>query len=258
VNARRIKAGIGRRIPRQPFRYVLPYRPVRGFVRFWLSVVAADPEKRRAMRRLLEVHQDAYDWVDLGAISYDGGVHAKHRLTGYHDFFVARVRPGERVLDVGCGKGELAADLAERAGATVVGIDVSRRSLEFARSHFSHPRLTFLEADALEYVPEEPFDVVVMSNVLEHLDPRVELLRRLARTTRTGRLLIRVPVLERDWTVPLQKELGLPYFSEPTHVIEYDPDSLRAELAEAGLEVVDLKQVWGELWAEVRPAEDRG
>ena len=97
-----------------------------------------------------------------------------------------------------------------------------------------------------------------MSNVLEHVEPRIELLGRLARTTQAARMLVRVPVLDRDWTVPLRKELGLPYFSEPTHVIEYDPDSLRAELAEAGLEVVDLKQVWGELWVEARPAVSGG
>jgi len=38
-------------------------------------------------------------------------------------------------------------------------------------------------------------------------------------------------------------------------VTEYDPDGLRAELREAGLEVVELEQVWGELWAEARPRE---
>jgi 2-polyprenyl-3-methyl-5-hydroxy-6-metoxy-1,4-benzoquinol methylase len=74
------------------------------------------------MRRLLQAYQDAYVGIDLGAIAYDEGVHAKHRLTRYHDFFVERIRPGERVLDVGCGKGELAHDIAERSGATVVAI----------------------------------------------------------------------------------------------------------------------------------------
>ncbi len=249
-----IAAGVSRRVPRRPFRVVLPYPVLRPFFRFWLSVVGADPDPRRATRRLLEVHQDAYDRVDLAAIRYDGGVHAKHRLTRYHDFFVERVQPGERVLDVGCGKGELAYDLAERAEAVVVGIDVNPWSLAFARERFAHPRVTFVEADALTYEPGAPFDAVVMSNVLEHIEPRVELLRRLVATMKPERVLIRVPVLRRDWVVPLREELGLPHFSEETHVTEYDVEQLEAELQAAGLRVAELIQVWSELWVDARPA----
>src|SRR5204862_6804994 len=113
-----------------------------------------------------------------------GGVHAKHRLTAYHDFFVQRVEPRERVLDVGCGKGELALDLAERTGAHVVGVDVSPRYLAFARERSSHPNVEYVEADVLTWRPEEPFDAVVLSNVLEHVDRRVELLPPLVDTAR--------------------------------------------------------------------------
>ena len=52
--------------------------------------------------------------VDLGAIDYDDGVHAKHRLTALPRLLRRPHRRGERVLDVGCGKGELAHDIAER------------------------------------------------------------------------------------------------------------------------------------------------
>lgn len=254
LGPRRVAAGLARRLPRRPFRYLLPYALVRPIARFWLTVVAADRDPRRAMRRLLEVHQDAYDQVDLGAIRYDGGVHAKHRLTRYHDFFVERINPGERVLDVGCGKGELAYDIADRAGAIVVGIDVNPWSLGFARERFAHPGVTYVEADVHGYEPEAPFDAVVMSNVLEHIEDRVELLRHLLETARPRRLLVRVPVLARDWIVPLRKELGLRYFGEETHVTEYDREQLREELAQAGFELTELVEVWSELWAEARPA----
>jgi SAM-dependent methyltransferase len=253
LTPRRAVAGVARRIPRRPFVYLLPYRPLRPLVRFWVSVVGAHPDRRLAARRVLEVYQDVYEQLDQAAIRHDDGVHAKHRLMRYHDFFVERVRRGERVLDVGCGKGELAADLVERAGATVVGIDFDPSMLEFARTRFSRPELTFLDADAASDLPEGPFDVVVLSNVLEHVEDRVGLLRRLVETARPSRVLVRVPILDRDWTVPFRRELGLPYFSDPGHFTEYDPDSLRAELAQAGLEIDELQQVWGELWAAARP-----
>ena len=243
-----------RRVPRAPFRFVLPVRPLRAFFRFWLSVLAAGPDTRRAARNLLIAYDDVYRQLDQAAIRYDDGVHAKHRLTAYHDFFVDRVRPGERVLDIGCGKGELAHDLVVRAGATVVGIDSNPHHLAFARSHFVGEGIEFREGDAVEELPEGHFDAVVLSNVLEHLDGRVELLRRIVASARPQRVLFRVPVLARDWTVPLRREVGLPYYWEPDHRIEYDPEGFRAELAEAGLRVTELDVVWGEIWAAAEPA----
>ncbi len=251
---RRLAAAAARRIPRAPFRFVLPGGLLRPVFRFWLSVVQAQPDARKAVRELLELEQAAYEAVDLAAIRYDDGVHVKHRLTRYHEFFVERVRSGERVLDVGCGKGELAFDLVVRSGAAVVGVDNNPHHLAFARSHFASDRLSLVEADVLESLPAGHFDVVVLSNVLEHVERRVELLRSIVGSATPSRVLVRVPLYARDWTVPLRQEVGLPYFSDPTHHVEYDPDGFRAELAEAGLAVGELIQVWGEIWATAEPA----
>jgi 2-polyprenyl-3-methyl-5-hydroxy-6-metoxy-1,4-benzoquinol methylase len=221
--------------------------------RAWLSAVARR-EPEAALRRLLPAYDRMLARIDLLAIELDGGVHAKHRLTGYHDFFVDRIRSGERVLDVGCGKGELALDIARRARARVTGIDLNESSLAFARSRAADVDIEFVRADALEWLPPGPYDVVVLSNVLEHLAPRVELLTRLREAARPSRVLIRVPSVERDWLVPLRRELGLWYFSDPTHETEYTPDSLREELARAGFDLAELVQRWGELWAVAAPA----
>jgi SAM-dependent methyltransferase len=229
---------------------LFPFGPSRALFRLWSSVIRAQPDTRNAMRELLQVYEDAYHAMDRGAIAYDGGVHVKHRLTRYHDFFVERVRPGERVLDIGCGKGELAYDLAARAGVTVVAIDRARWALEFARANFSHPRVRYVESDALTYEDNAPFDAAVLSNVLEHIGPRVDLLRSLRERSRAGRLLIRVPMIERDWVVPLRRELALPHFSDPEHEVEYTPELLRAELEAAGWTAGEPIIVWGEIWLE--------
>jgi SAM-dependent methyltransferase len=247
---RRIVRGVGRRVPLRPLRPLFPYRVWRPLFRLWLGTIRAQSDRRKAMRQLLQVYDDAYVGVDFGAIDYDEGVHAKHRLTRYHDFFVERIRPDERVLDVGCGKGELAHDIAERSGATVIAIDASPWMLEFARERFSHPRVTYVQADAVGYEPEEPVDTAVLSNVLEHIGPRVELLRALREGAGARRLLLRVPVQDRDWTVPLRRELGLPHFSDPEHKVEYDTGLLRDELAAAGWEMDEPLLNWGEIWAE--------
>lgn len=253
----RVAGGVGRRVPLRPVRLLFPYAVWRPLFRLWLGTVRAQGDHTKAMRELLEIYQDAYAGVDLGAIDYDGGVHAKHRLTHYHDFFVERIAGNERVLDVGCGKGELAYDIAERAGATVTAIDASPWMLEFARKRSAHPRVTYVQADAVGYEPREPVDVAVLSNLLEHIGPRIELLRGLRERARARRLLIRVPTLDRDWTVPLRREVGLPHFSDPEHKVEYTPGLLRAELAEGGWRMGEPQLGWGEIWVEASAEQPR-
>jgi SAM-dependent methyltransferase len=247
---RRIAGGVSRRVPLRPLRILFPYRAWRGVFRLWLATIAAQPDRAKAARELLGVHADAYAGLDRGAIRLGGGVHPKHRLTGYHDFFVERIAPGERVLDVGCGIGSVAFDLATRARATVVAIDVSPWALEVARERHAHPAIEYVQADARSFVPDRPIDVAVLSNVLEHVDARSELLRGLFERAGVRRLLVRVPSVERDWTVPLRRELGLDYFSDPEHEIEYTPEILRAELLEAGWEMGEPVLRWGEIWVE--------
>ena len=188
------------------------------------------------------------------AVRYGQGVHPKHRLTRYHDFFVARVKPGQRVLDVGCGNGYLAHRLAADAGAEVLGVDILPANIEKARKLHAHPRARFETGDILRAVPAGGFDVVVMSNVLEHLPDRAALLRRLAAETGASSFLIRVPDFERDWSVPLKKELGIDWRSDSTHETEHTIAEFEAEIAQAGLRIRELRAVWGEIWAALTPA----
>jgi SAM-dependent methyltransferase len=231
-------------------------RLVDALVRLWSGAVARRRDPGDALRALLSLHDELFRRIDVLAIELDGGVHAKHRIMRYHDFFVERVHPGESVLDVGCGKGELAHDLVVRARASVTGIDVNTASLDFARSHFTSDRIEFVEADARSWEPDRSFDAVVLSNVLEHIEDRIGLLRRLATAARPKRFLLRVPVLERDWSVGLRRDLGLFHFSDPTHETEYDREQLISELAAAGLEAREIEQRWGELWAVAEPRTD--
>jgi trans-aconitate methyltransferase len=75
-------------------------------------------------------------------------------------------RPGERILDLGCGTGTLSAVIAD-SGAEVVGIDAAEPMVEQARKQY--PDLTFEVADAREYDPDA-FDAV-FSNAALHWIP---------------------------------------------------------------------------------------
>lgn len=79
-------------------------------------------------------------------------------------------RPGERVLDLGAGTGDLTAQLAA-AGADPVGLDASREMVSAAT--LKHPNLTFVVGDGQELSYVEEFDAV-FSNATLHWMPRAE------------------------------------------------------------------------------------
>lgn len=188
------------------------------------------------------------------ATVYGKGIHPKHRLMKYHEFFIDNIGSGSRVIDIGCGYGAVARSIANAVeGVEVLGIDLDTIRLEQAKAADNPPNLTFVEGDVLTDLPTGQWDVAVMSNVLEHIDGRVEFLRRLASSAQPSRVLIRVPLFERDWHVPLRRELGVNYFSDKTHYIEHTLAEFAEEIAEAGYEVVDQEVRWGEIWAITVP-----
>ncbi len=206
---------------------------------------------------LFRLDAQAYSLVGRYAVAYGDGLHTKHRHTRYHDFFVARCNPNERVLEVGCGNGALSHDIAQRSGCHVVGVDIEAGKVAEARRHFPHERLELKVADATRDDLHGRYDVVVLSNVLEHLADRGGMLRRLTDTTGAKRILIRVPMFDRDWRVPLKKELGVEWRLDPTHETEYTVETFNREMEDAGLRIVHQEVRWGEIWAEaaVDPAQ---
>jgi SAM-dependent methyltransferase len=211
---------------------------------------------KQTLRFLFRLDRWLYFLQGQMAGRYGGGLHTKHRHTRYHDFFVDHVQPGERVLDLGCGIGAVAYEVAERAEARVTGIDINADSIATARERFAHPHAEYKVADTLEFLPQGHFDVVILSNVLEHLPDRPAFLRRVREATGATRFLIRAPLHERDWRVPLKKELGVEWRLDPTHEIEYTVESFAEEMAAADLEVTYLEVRWGEIWSEGTPKPD--
>jgi 2-polyprenyl-3-methyl-5-hydroxy-6-metoxy-1,4-benzoquinol methylase len=209
---------------------------------------------KRGLENLFVVEQSLDLAINERAMAYGGGEHPKHRLTRYHDFFVDRVPEGARVLDVGCGYGAVARSVARaRPRATVLGIEIDAGRLAQAQTADNPSNLSFAAADATQALPPGPWDVVMLSNVLEHLEARVAFLRDLLATARPQRVLIRVPLFERDWKMALRREVGAYYMSDPEHFIEHTLAEFAAETAAAGLRIEAQTTLWGEIWADCRP-----
>lgn len=98
---------------------------------------------------------------------------------------------GRRVLDLGCGAGQLAHHLAMMGAIEVVGIDVSERMLALARADRAHPRVTY-QRGAIEELtfPPARFDLAVSSLVLHYVHDYPGLIRQIAEWLAPGGILV--------------------------------------------------------------------
>jgi 2-polyprenyl-3-methyl-5-hydroxy-6-metoxy-1,4-benzoquinol methylase len=93
------------------------------------------------------------------------------------------------VLDAGCGTGTILGALKVNRG---VGVDISSRMIELAKSRYHHrPELQFFAADASAIALKEKFDVILLFDVIEHLPNPVKMLGALQKLlAKNGRLVI--------------------------------------------------------------------
>jgi SAM-dependent methyltransferase len=96
-----------------------------------------------------------------------------------------------RVLDLGCGAGDVSMLAAELVGPTgfVVGIDRSQEVLNLARKRAQGadlPKISFVRASVEEFTVDEPFDLVIGRYILVHQPEPVALLHKAARLVRPG------------------------------------------------------------------------
>lgn len=196
--------------------------------------------------------RDNLDWViNDRAMFYGQGEHPKHRLTNYHNFFIQRIHKNDKVLDIGCGYGAVARSIANaRPESQVLGVDMDTARLDQARKAKNPSNLKFIVADATKDLPTDKWDVVVLSNVLEHINDRVAFLRKIKIAVDPKKFLIRVPNFERDWQMALRKEIGAYYFSDLDHKIEHTIKEFENEISLSGLTIINISTPWGEIWAE--------
>jgi len=158
-----------------------------------------------------------------GASSGVAGGVASWRFDAVHDQrLLTEPRPGARVLDFGCGEGEML-DVLQPYGWETFGIETATD-----RAFRRHQRLT--------EIPAEPaFDLVILSHVLEHLVAPLDLLERVAAASRPGaHLLVSVPRFD---TLPEHRDYKY-VINGRAHVVAYTRDCLATLLIRAGWQPV--------------------
>lgn len=153
----------------------------------WDQDAQAGEYRAARIRHWDEVARRQDRWEGLGKYYH-------RRLQEVYRFLVP---PGGRVLEIGCGRGDLLAALEPKVG---VGIDFSEETLTRARRR--HPALHFTNTDAHEYEPKESFDTIILSDLVHDLWDVQTVLTHVAAVA-NPRTRIIINFYSRLWELPL-------------------------------------------------------
>jgi SAM-dependent methyltransferase len=178
-----------------------------------------------------------------GLPPFRNGYH--QQLAKSYQFLVA---PGQRVLEIGCGAGDLLAALKPSVG---VGVDFSQEMLRIAEARY--PNLRFVLADSHELALDERFDVIILSDLINDQWDVQKVFNRL-RALSTPRTRIIMNFYSRVWELPLNAagKLGL---ANPTLYQNWlTIDDVANLLSLSGFEII---RSWQEiLWPMRTPVID--
>ena len=209
------------------------------------------------IRPLLKLHNYIYRCIsNLVVLIEPDKLHPKHRIIKYHHWFLNNINTNWIILDVGCGNGALSYDLAHKA-KKVIGMDINARCLIIANKQFKRINIEYMLGDIIkfDFNKMNKIDCAVISNVLEHIKDRSRFLTRIKKIS--NRMLIRVPLINRDWITAYKKEMGVQWRLDKTHFTEYTFESFEKEIFKAGLVIKDYKIEWGEIYAAVKPGKNK-
>lgn len=185
------------------------------------TALESPDSKRRYVRRLFSTIADRYDLITV-LLSFGLDRRWKQRLVSLAD-----VRPGTRALDLACGTGDIAFELAER-GASVVGLDITPRMIELARAR--DPAARFLVGDMMSLpFADNTFDIVTTGYGLRNVPDLVVSIAEIRRVLVPGGQLLSL-----DFNRPMQPLVRWIYLAYLTIVgstlglvLHRDPDTYR-------------------------------
>ena len=182
-------------------------------------------------------------------------------LAGYHPAVLAAANagPGDRILDVGCGSGQVAIDLVRTApGARALGVDLSTAQLDVARRRGAGLAVEFAQADAQVHdFGTAAYDLIVSRTGTMFFGDAAAAFANLATATRPGgRLAILVwrGLAENQWlreifeALRVGRDLPMPPPGAPGPFAQSDPATVEPLLAAAGWSDVAFEPLDQSIW----------
>jgi ubiquinone/menaquinone biosynthesis C-methylase UbiE len=157
------------------------------------------------------------------------------------------LRAGSRLLEIGCGAGNLLLQ-ATVAASYPVALDLSMQALTFVRSRFEQAEdgldapngfaCTQAIGESLPF-PDNTFDCILLSEVIEHLEaPQISICEAARVLCPGGRLLVTTPNYRSFWPVmewAVDRMNMAPKMAGEQHISRFHPSSLKKMLVESDL-----------------------
>jgi ubiquinone/menaquinone biosynthesis C-methylase UbiE len=176
---------------------------------------------------------------------YPGRMHPKHLIMADRQpEHLKWVKPGDEVLDIGCGNGQHSLRVASVVKA-VTGFDIDENQLRLAKEaavRLGVKNVKFENRSATEKFPYKSgrFDCVLFLGVLEHLVERDKVLEEVGRVLKPGgRLILGVPNEMTSWK-KAQMRFGISHYTDPDHKIEFTKESIKQLLENHKFKVTKL------------------
>ncbi len=153
-----------------------------------------------------------------------------------------RAKGSSRLLDIGCNEGR-GLRIYESNGFQAEGLELNEKAAQKARSKGFTVHAALIE----EFQPAKPYDVVVLSHVLEHsLHPK-EMLRQAARILKPGgQVWVSCPNVA-SWQRALFGKAWINWHV-PFHIVHFSGDTLRDMLEGEGFKDISIRQESPSLW----------
>ena len=185
-----------------------------------------------------------YDWLVRAHTFGDEGKFRREILQ------VSPLRPGETVLDVGCGTGSLLIEAARLlgSGSVLYGVEPSREMLAHAsrkaRQHIPETNFVQGSADQIPF-PDASFDVVFCTMVLHHLPAAMQIaaIREMSRVVRPGGRLVIVD-MQQPRTIAAKLSIVTLFHKFATDAAAPDWGSIERVLSEGGIASLRWHPMW--------------
>lgn len=153
---------------------------------------------------------------------------------------------GKRVLEVGCGQGLFLARLVKTYQVKGTGIDISSKSIRYAKQNFKNQNLIFREVEAIKIpYPDIFFDFVISFDTLEHIMEKERTVKEMLRVLKPGGKLLIYAMNKNDkFTLDwIWEKLGFDIYTRASHKRELfvDPNWLAGRLRALGASVINLE-----------------
>lgn len=150
------------------------------------------------------------------------------------------------VLDLGCGTGTMAFYLANN-GHKVVGIDISKKAIKIAKESAGYLKLKgearFSCKDIKKFETKQKFDLVICSEVLEHIKNDANVLKKIFRFLKKNSLLV-ISVPSKN--APLHKwGLTKEFDRRAGHLRRYSTEELKSKIENAGFKMIKIVKTEG-------------